>query len=73
MHTIVRNQEATIPTTTDLFRGLRADKAPRFDKMILAATKIDRAKSSGGVKDFRNQGVKIHEHLAELIEGKKEM
>ena len=73
MHTIVRNQEATIPTTTDLFRGLRADKAPRFDKMILAATKIDRAKSSAGMRDIKSQSVKMHEHLAELIKGKKEM
>lgn len=46
IHTIVKNQEAPITTKKQFFLGRQAEKVPRFDKIILAAKQLDRAKSS---------------------------
>jgi len=50
IHTIVRNQEAPITTKKEVFQGLKAERAPRFDKILLQAKFNDkgtaRAKSS---------------------------
>jgi hypothetical protein len=36
IHTIVKNQAATIPTSSDSFIFKRGEKAPRYDKILLS-------------------------------------
>jgi hypothetical protein len=49
-----------------------ASKAPRFDKILLAATYSKNSKTMSKSTN-RLDGVKLHPHLAELIKGRTEM
>lgn len=46
IHTIIKNAAPPISYKTSVFTGRPADGVPRFDKMILKAAEMDRAKSS---------------------------
>ncbi len=69
IHTIVLNQEAPDQTYTNFFKGSRAEKAPRFDKMILNAKTIPRATSRSSGRDFLARSMKMHDHSEALSEG----
>jgi hypothetical protein len=73
IHTIVLNQEAPDQTYTNFFKGRRAEKVPRFDKMILNAKNIPRATSQSSGRDFQARSMKMHDHLEALLEGKRDM
>ena len=46
IHTIIKNSAPAISYKHSVFTGRPADAVPRFDKMILKAQEMDRAKSS---------------------------
>lgn len=45
IHTIIKNAAPPISYKNSIFLGKPADGVPRFDKMILKAQEMDRAKS----------------------------
>ena len=45
IHTIIKNSAPAISYKHSIFTGRPADAVPRFDKMILKAQEMDRAKS----------------------------
>lgn len=73
INTIVKNQEAPNTSGNAFFQERKAEKAPRFDKILLAAKQqhIPRAQSTSNQK--RGREVPVHDHLAELLKGRTEM
>jgi hypothetical protein len=67
MHSIVRNLEPSSTTATNFFNGRKADKAPRFDKILEAAkySRDPKARSTNA----RDKYVTVHNHLADLLKG----
>jgi hypothetical protein len=72
INTIVKNSEAPSTTLSNFFQGRQGNKAPRFDKILLAAKQqhIPRAQS---YQNARKGTVQPHEHLQALLEGQTEM
>jgi hypothetical protein len=71
IHTIVRNLEASSTTAVNFYNGRKADKVPRFDKILENAkySRDPRGKSATN----RNGYLTVNSHLAELIAGQTEM
>ena len=72
IHTIIRNQEAPITTNSSLFIKAEGNKPPRFDK-ILQQTKYSQNPRSRSTMQKGNQGLEIHQELAELLKGRDVM
>ena len=50
IYNIIRNAAPTISSMNSVFTGRQTEKVPRFDKMILKAAEIDRAKTAQHAK-----------------------
>lgn len=72
IHTIIKNAAPPISYKHSVFTGRQADGVPRFDKMILKAQEIDRAKSSQGAR-LQKQREEHTDNLSKLILGQKDM
>lgn len=72
IHTIIKNSAPAISYKHSIFTGRPADAVPRFDKMILKAQEIDRAKSSQGAR-LAKQREEHTDNLSKLILGQNEM
>ena len=72
IHTIIKNAAPPISYKTSVFTGRPADGVPRFDKMILKAQEMDRAKSSQAAR-LKEQREHQTGNLSKMILGQKEM
>lgn len=72
IHTIIKNSAPPISYKHSVFTGRPADIVPRFDKMILKAAEIDRAKSSQHAR-LRGKREEHTENLSKLVLSQKEM